>query len=72
MRPVKRSIKRNEITIRNKIQVILLFFTDRSFQASQQGTKTQGVTEEEKMRRIEAKEGDTSTTRQKCETLFDE
>ena len=48
------------------------FFTDSSLQASQQGTKTQGVTEEEEKRRIETKESDTSTTRPRYETSFDE
>ena len=38
------------------------FFTDSSLQASQYGTKTQGVNKEEEKRRIEAKESDTSTT----------
>ena len=49
-----------------------LFFTDSSLQASQQDTKTQGVTKEEEKRRIEAKESDTSTTRTRYETSFDE
>ena len=50
----------------------LPFFTDSSLQASQQDTKTQGVTKEEEKRRIEAKESDTSTTRPRYETSFDE
>ena len=48
------------------------FFTDSSLQASQPGTKTQGVTKKEENRRIEAKESDTSTTRPRYETSFDE
>ena len=44
-----------------------VFFTDSSLQASQLGTKTQGVTKEEEKRRIEAKESDTSTTRPRYE-----
>ena len=48
------------------------FFTDSSLQASQQGTKTQGVTKKEEKRRIKAKESDTSTTRPRYETSFDE
>ena len=48
------------------------FFTDSSLQASQQGTKTQGVTKEEEKRRIETKESDTSTTRPRYETSFNE
>ena len=48
------------------------FFTDSSLQASQQGTKKQEVTKEEEKRRIEAKESDTSTTRPRYETSFDE
>ena len=47
-----------------------LFFTDSSLQASQQGTKTQGVTKKEEKRRIETKESDTSTTRPRYETSF--
>ena len=35
-----------------------VFFNDSSLQASQQGTKMQGVTKEEEKRRIEAKESD--------------
>ena len=61
-----------------ELQVLLLknidaflFFTDSSLQASQKGTKTQGVTKKEE-KRIEAKESDTSTTRPRCETAFDE
>ena len=49
---------------------IKAFFTDSSLQASQQGTKTQGVTKEEEKRRVESKESDTSTTRPRCETCF--
>ena len=50
------------------------YFTDSSLQASQQGAKTQGVTKKEEKRRIhvEAKESDTSTTRPRYETSFDE
>ena len=48
------------------------FFTDSSLQASQQGTRTQGVTKVEEKRIIEAKESDTSTTRPRYETSFDE
>ena len=51
---------------------VFFFFTDSSLQASQQGTKRQGVTKEEGKRRIEAKESDTSTTRPRYETSFDE
>ena len=56
----------------NSIRDHLNFFTDTSLQASQQGTKTQGVTKEEGKRREEAKESDTSTTRPRYETSFDE
>ena len=42
-------------------------FTDSLLQASQQDTKTQGVTIEEEKRGIEAKESDTSTTRPRYE-----
>ena len=52
--------------------IITSFFTDSSLQASQQGTKTQGATKAEEQRRIEAKESDTSTTRPRYETSFDE
>ena len=47
-----------------------ILFTDRSLQASEQGTKTEGVTKKEEKRRIEAKESDTSTTRPRYETSF--
>ena len=50
----------------------LSFFTDGSLQASQQDTIKQGVTKEEENRRIEAKENDTSATRPRYETSFDE
>ena len=51
---------------------VFFFFTDSSLQASQQGTKMQGVTKKEEKRRIEAKESDTSTTRPRYETSSDE
>ena len=41
-----------------KQKAINLFLADSSLQASQQGTKTQGVTKEEEKRRTEAKESD--------------
>ena len=48
------------------------FSTDSSLQASQQGTKTQGVTKVEEKKRRETKESHISTTRPRCETSFDE
>ena len=47
--------------------VFFFFFTDSSFQASQQGTKTQGVTKEDEKGIIETKEN-ISTTGPRCET----
>ena len=46
--------------------------TDSSLQASQQGTRKQGVTKEEEKRRIEVKESDNSTTRLRYETSLNE
>ena len=55
-----------------KTKATAFFFTDSSLQASQHGTKKQGVTKKEEKRRVEAKESDTSTTRPRYETSFDE
>ena len=51
---------------------IFICFIDSSLQASQQGSKTEGITKKEEKRRTEAKESDISTTEARYETSFDE